>query len=65
MSDSIKPQLVFDFGLILEHSAVHYSGLLCAVSMRSTVKKKLSHKHGTSDETLAFGGRFDNNVANF
>jgi len=57
-------KLIFDFGLILQQSTVHYAGLLCVVSVKHT-RKRLGKMAQSHDETLAFGGRFDNNVANF
>ena len=58
-------RLVFDFGLLLEKSTIHYSGLLCCVSLRHQRTRLGKSARLSGDETLAYGGRFDNNVANF
>ena len=61
-SGSEQVKLIFDFGLILKECVTHYAGLLCSVTVKKIRKKgNLS----TQEITLAYGGRFDNNVANF
>lgn len=61
LSASNPAKLVFDFGLVLEDCMMHYSGLLCSVTVKQSQRKKNSNH----EVVLASGGRFDNNIANF
>ena len=65
VAGSFQPRVVFDFGLILRQCVTHYSGLLFAVCVKNQPQRRGRNGNSTSDGTLAFGGRFDNNVANF
>ena len=61
--EALQAKLVFDFGLILEQNLTYYSGLICAVTVKSQGKIKKNQLN--QEVTMAYGGRFDNNIANF